>query len=207
MKKVSAFFVILFLTFLTFAQNISMESICAELSKNKITKGNFIQEKTITKTGKVLKSSGNFIFSESGILWATEKPFPSTMILGKDFMIQVSADRTKKIMNAGGNGVFKNISSTLLAVFSNNVPALNDKFNIEFNTQKENWTVILKPKDSTVASFMNSIVLNGNSTSAKTEIISVELTEAKGNKVLYKFINQTHPEELTEDEKTFFDVK
>ena len=207
MKKVSAFFVILFLTFLTFAQNISMESICAELSKNKITKGNFIQKKTITKTGKVLKSSGNFIFSESGILWATEKPFPSTMILGKDFMIQVSADRTKKIMNAGGNGVFKNISSTLLAVFSNNVPALNDKFNIEFNTQKENWTVILKPKDSTVASFMNSIVLNGNSTSAKTEIISVELTEAKGNKVLYKFINQTHPEELTEDEKTFFDVK
>ena len=207
MKKVSAFFVILFLTFLTFAQNISMESICAELSKNKITKGNFIQEKTITKTGKVLKSSGNFIFSESGILWATEKPFPSTMILGKDFMIQVSADRTTRIMNAGGNGVFKNISSTLLAVFSNNVPALNDKFNIEFNTQKENWTVILKPKDSTVASFMNSIVLNGNSTSAKTEIISVELTEAKGNKVLYKFINQTHPEELTEDEKTFFDVK
>ena len=207
MKKVSAFFALLFFTFLTFAQNISMESICAELSKNKITKGNFIQEKTITKTGKVLKSSGNFIFSESGILWATEKPFPSTMILGKDFMIQVSADRTKKIMNAGGNGVFKNISSTLLAVFSNNVPALNDKFNIEFNTQKENWTVILKPKDSTVASFMNSIVLNGNSTSAKTEIISVELTEAKGNKVLYKFINQTHPEELTEDEKTFFDVK
>ena len=54
---------------------------------------------------------------------------------------------------------------------------------------------------------MNSIVLNGNSSSAKTEIISVELTEAKGNKVLYKFINQTHPEELTEDEKTFFDVK
>ena len=207
MKKVSAFFALLFFTFLTFAQNISMESICAELSKNKITKGNFIQEKTITKTGKVLKSSGNFIFSESGILWATEKPFPSTMILGKDFMIQVSADRTKKIMNAGGNGVFKNISSTLLAVFSNNVPALNDKFNIEFNTQKENWTVILKPKDSTVAAFMNSIVLNGNSSSAKTEIISVELTEAKGNKVLYKFINQTHPEELTEDEKTFFDVK
>ena len=207
MKKVSAFFAMLFFTFLTFAQNISMESICAELSKNKITKGNFIQEKTITKTGKVLKSSGNFIFSESGILWATEKPFPSTMILGKDFMIQVSADGTKKIMNAGGNEVFKNISSTLLAVFSNNVPALNDKFNIEFNTQKENWTVILKPKDSTVAAFMNSIVLNGNSSSAKTEIISVELTEAKGNKVLYKFINQTHPEELTEDEKTFFDVK
>ena len=207
MKKVSAFFALLFFTFLTFAQNISMESICAELSKNKITKGNFIQEKTITKTGNVLKSSGNFIFSESGILWATEKPFPSTMILGKDFMIQVSADGTKKIMNAGGNEVFKNISSTLLAVFSNNVPALNDKFNIEFNTQKENWTVILKPKDSTVAAFMNSIVLNGNSSSAKTEIISVELTEAKGNKVLYKFINQTHPEELTEDEKTFFDVK
>ena len=207
MKKVSAFFALLFFTFLTFAQNISMESICAELSKNKITKENFIQEKKITKTGKVLKSSGNFIFSESGILWATEKPFPSTMILGKDFMIQVSADGTKKIMNAGGNEVFKNISSTLLAVFSNNVPALNDKFNIEFNTQKENWTVILKPKDSTVAAFMNSIVLNGNSSSAKTEIISVELTEAKGNKVLYKFINQTHPEELTEDEKTFFDVK
>ena len=207
MKKVSAFFALLFFTFLTFAQNISMESICAELSKNKITKGNFIQEKTITKTGKVLKSSGNFIFSESGILWATEKPFPSTMILGKDVMIQVPADGTKKIMNAGGNEVFKNISSTLLAVFSNNVPALNDKFNIEFNTQKENWTVILKPKDSTVAAFMNSIVLNGNSSSAKTEIISVELTEAKGNKVLYKFINQTHPKELTEDEKTFFDVK
>lgn len=206
MKKLSAFmaFLIVSLFASLYAQNLTIESVCSELSKNKITKGDFIQEKTIGKNGRTLKSSGKFIFAPDGIVWATERPFPSTLVLGKDYMIQISSDGTKKVMDASGNEAFKSVSSTLLAVFSNDVSKLNESFKVVFTSDSGNWSVVLEPKDKTVAAIMTGISLSGKSSSGNSEISTVELNESKGNKVSYTFLNQSHPKELSSDEKALF---
>lgn len=189
----------------SFAQEITLESVCSEMAANRNTKGAFLQEKTIGKTGRVLKSRGRFIFCPEGILWATEKPFPSTLVVGQDYMVQISSDGTRRTMDAKDNEVFKSISSSMMGVFSNDVSKLVKEFDVVFTADENNeWTAVLEPKDSTAVIFMKRLVLKGRSNGCTSEMDSIELNEAKGNKVQYVFMNQSHPEELETDEKTYF---
>ena len=204
MKKIFAVISILLASVYSFAQELTFRSVCDGLAKNRTTKGEFIQEKTIGKTGRVLKSKGKFIFCREGILWSTEKPFPSTLVVGQDYMVRVSSDGTRKTMDAKDNDVFKSISSSMMGVFSNDV-AIENEFDVVFTTDENNvWTAVLEPKDSTAAIFMKQLILKGRSSDGHSEMDSVELNEAKGNKVLYAFMNQSHPEELGKDEKSYF---
>lgn len=205
MKKIFAVISILLASVYSFAQELTFRSVCDGLAKNRTTKGEFIQEKTIGKTGRVLKSKGKFIFCREGILWSTEKPFPSTLVVGQDYMVRVSSDGTRKTMDAKDNDVFKSISSSMMGVFSNDVAILENEFDVVFTTDENNvWTAVLEPKDSTAAIFMKQLILKGRSSGGHSEMDSVELNEAKGNKVLYAFMNQSHPEELGKDEKSYF---
>ena len=99
-----------------FAQ-VNLESVCSMLSKHPNTTGNFNQEKTLKNSSRTLKSNGSFIFSMDGIMWKTEKPFPSTLTITKNSMIQTSASGKKSITDVSKNEVFKSISSTLISVF------------------------------------------------------------------------------------------
>ena len=108
-------------------------------------------------------------------------------------------------MDAKDNDVFKSISSSMMGVFSNDVAILENEFDVVFTTDENNvWTAVLEPKDSTAAIFMKQLILKGRSSDGHSEMDSVELNEAKGNKVLYAFMNQSHPEELGKDEKSYF---
>lgn len=204
MKKIMVLVAVVFASTFSFAQKLSIESLCEDLSKNEITKGSFIQEKTVGKNGRIIKSFGKFIFAPEGIVWGTKKPFVSTLVLGEDYMIQISSDGTRKVMDTSGNETFKSVSSTLLAVFSNDVSKIQESFTVDFKSDSDEWWVILEPKDRTVASFMTSIALSGKSSSGKSEVSTVELNEAKGNKVSYTFFNQSYPKELNSDEKALF---
>ncbi|MBQ0040219.1 MAG: outer membrane lipoprotein carrier protein LolA [Treponema sp.] len=204
MKKTMALCGVLFAGALMFAQKITVESVCADLAKNTITKGDFTQEKTVGKNNRKLKSNGKFIFSTDGIVWNTIRPFPSTLVLGADYMVQIGSDGTRKVTDARGNDAFKSVSSTLLAVFSNDITKLNQNFNVNFSAEADKWTVTLQPKDKTVASVMTAIVLKGSSAAAGSEIDGIQLNEANGGTVDYAFANQTHPKELTTDEKSLF---
>lgn len=208
MKKHIFMAALVFCGALAFSQNISLESVCSDLSKNRITKGDFIQSKTIAKTGKKLSSNGKFIFSTEGILWNTLKPFPSTLVLGADYMVQIGSDGKRKVTDARGNDAFKSVSSTLLALFSNDVSKLSQNFTLTFESSgADTWTVSLEPKDKTVASVMSSIVLKGKSGSGNSEITDIVLNEANGGSVFYGFTNHSHPKELSEDEKSCFNNK
>lgn len=208
MKKFFILITFLFVIQNSFAEIISIESICNGLGKNKITKGNFSQEKTINKTKRTFKSNGKFIICDQGIIWTTEKPFFSNLILSSDSMIQISSDGTKKIIDAKNNEVFKNISSTLLSVFSNDILNLSNNFNISFNSDKNNfWNIELRPKDKTIASFMSSIIICGKINLKIPEILEIKLNEADGSNVVYKFLNQSYPKELLLDEKELFNIK
>ena len=209
MKRHVFFAALLLCAAFAFSQDISLESVCSDLSKNGITKGDFLQSKTIAKTGKKLSSNGKFIFSTEGILWNTLKPFPSTLVLGADYMVQIGSDGNKKVVDARGNDAFKSVSSTLLAGAdghqSGKEKGIHHKFAPSAETSGKNtWTVSLEPKDKTVASVMSSIVLKGKTESGNSEITDIVLNEAKGGSVFYAFTNQSHPKELSEDEKSYF---
>lgn len=208
MKKI-ILSVIFLTTSLLFAQAsaASLESVCASLAAHPNTCGDFTQTKTLQTNGRKLKSTGKYIFSTEGILWQTEKPVPSSLILTKSAMVQISANGNKSVMSGKDNQIFANISETLSSVFSGDVAALKKNFDCDF-TAKENgeWSVALLPKDSTIASVMKTLVLSGTS-KLQTEMTSLVMTEASGNTITYDFTNQKYPEELSADEKANFSIK
>jgi len=200
-------FAVLFFTFIAaglFAQNLSVETICAGLSKNPNTTGDFVQIKTINASGRQLKSSGNFIISNEGIMWKTLKPFPSSLIITKDAMIQIGANGQKSVMNGSDNAMFQNIADTLSSVFAGNSVQLENNFSVEVNQEKDDWIITLTPKDSVIGAVMNKLLLSGSQNNSIIVLESLELIENSSNKIRYEFQNQKYPKELTEDEKANF---
>ena len=186
------------------AQSLTLESVCKSLASHPNTTGDFTQIKTLQTNGRKLTSTGKFIFSQEGILWQTEKPFPSSLILTKEAMVQVAANGKKSIMSGKDNQIFANISDTLSSVFSGNVDALKKNFECELIQEADaGWKILLTPKDSTIASVMKAMVLAG----AGADLSSLEMSEASENTIRYEFKNQKYPEELSADEKQIFVIE
>lgn len=188
------------------SDNQKLKDVCSMLAQHPLTKGNFTQIKTVktAKGSRDLKSSGEFIFCPDGIMWKTTKPFPSSMIVGKDFIAQIAADGTKNVTDTSNNQTFASVASTISAVFSNDYDNLTKAFNTSLTAQADgNIKITLVPKDSTIASVLSSIdlIVSGN------QINGIIMTEASGNGTSYIFENQTYPKELSKDELALFSNK
>lgn len=215
MKRIYFIFLIFFTAFTLFAQSsksLTLETICEGLAARPNSKGDFTQIKTIQTNGRKLTSTGKFIISTYGIYWKTEKPFPTSLILTENSMIQISANGTKTVMSGNDDQIFANISNTLSSVFSGNSDALKKNFECSFSDDgKGGWKIFLTPKDKTIASVMNSLELTGtydgydNNGKVKEAVLnSLMMTEASDNTIQYIFTNQQYPEELSPDEKKLF---
>lgn len=200
------------------SSEINLDSVCRSLSSHAIMKGDFVQEKTISSLNRTLKSFGTFIFSDEGIVWKTEKPFPSVMAVSLDKVVQTRADGTKTFMDASQNQIFLSISKSLSAMFSGNKNALLENFNVDFKNEKngtENkneWKLFLTPKDESVSQILKSIQVSGKmneqgESQTETQIDEILMTESSQDTIKYIFSNQTFPERLTQYEKNYFAFK
>lgn len=202
---------VLFLLAATFsagltAKEITFENVCNQLAVNKITKGDFVQTKTMNsaKGKRELKSNGEFIFSLEGIVWKTLKPFPSTMVVGKTSVIQIAKDGTKKVTDTSENKVFASVAETLVAVFSNDYQQLVKLFDVSFKSADgSSWSAVLVPKDSTISSVLGALELSGKDATLET----IVMTEASGNTTSYAISNHSYPKDLSQDEKNLFSTK
>ncbi len=189
-----------------FANERSMDSVFASLTENAVTSGDFLQEKTSAKLKKPLKSSGTFVFSRDGIIWKTLKPFPSTMAVTKDSIIQRGADGKKTVLDGSSSEIFKTVAASLSAIFSGNQAGIEEHFSIKsFSSNKNSWNLVLSPKDSTVASAISKIELSGISESEKTKkatLESLKIVQGDSNVTTYTLLNQTYKQELSSDEKS-----
>ena len=207
-RTVFSFLMICLLAFSLSAEGFTLEGVCKSLASHPNTTGSFTQTKTLQTNGRKLTSTGKFIFCPLGILWQTEKPFPSSLILTEDAMIQIAANGKKSVMSGKDNQIFANISATLSSVFSGNAEELKKNFNCKFEEGADGgWKVYLTPKDSTIASVMKALLLSGSWDSGSTGgavLTSLEMTEMSENTILYEFANQKYPKELSADEKENF---
>lgn len=206
MKKIilaviSAFFLIMSINAETF------ESVCRNLSEHPNMIGNFSQVKTISAVNRSMKSSGTFIFSLDGIMWKTQKPFPSTMVVGMTSVKQTLANGKETVIDASSNQIFTSISTTLSAMFSGNSEVLQNNFDVDFTSAGSDWKAVLSPKDSMVKKILVSLSISGKATENSADLNSIVMTEATGDTITYNFTDQKYPKELTNDEKAYFSSK
>lgn len=204
MKQKILLFICVFFGAGLFAQSASFDDVCEKLAAHPNMTGNFTQIKTICAVNRSLKSSGTFIFSTEGIMWRTEKPFPSSLAVGKTSVIQTRADGSQSVIDASSNRIFTSIATTLSSLFSGDSDALYENFTVLFSETSHGWKAELSPKDSVVASVLTSLSLLGTADDSFAVLDSIVMTEASGDTITYLFTEQKFPKELTADEKAFF---
>jgi hypothetical protein len=174
--------------------------ICAGLAEHPLIKGTFEQTKTISRLNRSLVSRGNFIITaELGMVWETLSPFPSTMAVGRDFIIQWTPSGSRTKIEALGNETFLRLAETISAIFSGDSQKLQDNFEIFFTGQENSWTLGLIPSEKSIRSFADRIILNGDSV-----IRSIRLFERNGDAIRYILSNHVFPGALSSHEKDLF---
>jgi hypothetical protein len=175
---------------------------CAQLAEHSLVRGNFEQEKILNRLNRSLKSSGNFIIAaDTGMVWETLKPFPSTLALGKDFLIQSRPGGQKTVLSASGNETFIRLAEVLSAVFSGQSQGLLSNFEVFYSGSASGWELGLTPSDRAIASFIVKIAMKGDRV-----IRSITIHEQNGDSIIYILSNHNYPVELSVHEKDFFSV-
>ena len=187
------------------SKNVRFDSVYQGLTAHAVTTGSFTQIKRSASINREFKSSGEYIFSSSGIVWNTIRPFSSVLAISDSAIVQTLPDGSHSILTSSDNQVFANIAGSLSSLFSGNRDSLERNFNVKFLSSSTSWKIILSPRDATIASALQSIVLTGKSVSdVQTSLDSMLIEELGGDSIYYAFKNQTYKEELSDAEKAFF---
>jgi hypothetical protein len=178
----------------------AFKTTCTRLAEHSVVQGNFEQEKTLSRLNRSLTSSGNFIIAAGlGMVWDTVTPFPSTLTLGKDYLIQSRPGGQKTVLSAQGNETFLRMAEIISAVFSGNSQGLLDNFKVYYSGSAAAWELGLSPLNSAIGSFAERIIMKGDAA-----IKSILIYEQNGDTVRYILSNHRYPAELNIHEKTFF---
>jgi hypothetical protein len=186
----------------------AFKALCSQFAEHPFVRGNFEQEKTLTRLNRSLKSSGNFIIAAGlGMVWDTVKPFPSTLTLGKDYLIQSRPTGQKTVLSAQGNETFLRMAEVISAVFSGNSQGLLDNFEVYYSGNASGsaagkaavWEIGLIPRNIAIGSFAEKIIMKGD-----TAVRSILIYEQSGDTVQYILSHHSYPAELDNNEKAFF---
>jgi hypothetical protein len=184
-------------------QNMNaFKTTCSRLAEHSFVRGNFEQEKTISRSKRSLKSSGAFIIAQGlGMVWDTEKPVPSTLALGKDYVIQSRPGGKKSVLNAQGNETFLRMAEMISSIFSGNSQGLLDNFKVYYAASGADWELGLIPVNKAINAFIDKIILKGDSA-----ITFIQIIEHNGNTTNYTLSNHRYPAELSAYEKSLFQI-
>ena len=202
MKQIAALFFALMM--LSPLAAFTIDDVCASLSSHGVTAGDFVQEKSLPNTSRKLKSSGTFIFCDRGVVWHTKKPVSSVMVVEESRIVQTMPDGKKSVIDGSQNDIFKSSARTISSVFKGDKTSLETFFSVTFSADNEMWKMELFPRDSVMASAIKKIVLSG-AFGADASFDSMEILQGNNLSVSYFFSNQHYREELSNEEKKYFE--
>jgi len=184
------------------ATEAAFKASCSRLAQHPFIRGIFEQEKTLSRLNRTLKSSGKFIIASGlGMVWDTVSPFPSTLALGKDYLIQSRPGGQKTVLGAQGNETFLRMAEVISAVFSGNAQGLLDNFEVYYVGSVSSWELGLTPRDKAVNVIAERIIIKGD------EVIkTIQLFEQNGDSIKYILSNHSFPAKLDAHEQALFSV-
>ncbi|MDR2054109.1 MAG: outer membrane lipoprotein carrier protein LolA [Treponema sp.] len=185
------------------------DAVCADLAKNPVIKGGFEQTRTIGRLNRSMVSKGDFIIAaELGIVWDTLTPFPSTMTVGRDYILQSTPSGARTKLDARGNETFLRFADIISAIFTGNSRQLLENFAVYFAESGGSWTIALIPGEKSIGTFAARIVMSGESTRAggnqNTVIRVITLYEQNGDTITYRLSNHSYPGTLNARERSLF---
>ena len=161
--------------------------------------GDFKQTKAVKGSSRTFVSTGRIqIATGYGIVWYTEKPYASMLVVGKDVLIQKIRDGEPTHLDMAENPIYTQIATSLECVFSADFTVMSQMFTTYLSGDSSSWELRLVPKSKSVASFMESIEMKGSD-----RFESLTLFETTGDSIKYEFSGLEN-RELTDEELSVF---
>jgi hypothetical protein len=136
--------------------------IQAMLAKPEQLCGRFEQSKQLAGMKKPLASSGRFcVVAGKGVLWRTLKPFPNTLRLSRDEIVQLQGDRVAMRMEASREPTVRMINGVLFSLLSGDLGQLDTLFEVDGTAGDGAWKVALKARNPALARAIGAISLEG----------------------------------------------
>jgi len=163
--------------------------------------GLFKQTKSVKGSPRSFTSTGSILIKTGkGIVWVTQKPYPSILVVGRDVLIQKIRDGEAVHLDIANNPIYIQIATSLECVFSADFSRIASLFTTYLSGDASGWELLLVPKDKTVASFMSSITMTGSDT-----FDSLKMVETTGDSILYEFSDMVQ-RELTDEELALYSL-
>jgi hypothetical protein len=180
-----------------------LREVRQRLTAEPVVRGAFEQQKTIKGFRKPLVSSGEFAVSrDKGVLWRTQAPFASTLVVTRDRVLARQADGSiARVLNAADEPAVRMISETLFGVMAADVALLAQRFRLEGElVGREGWRLVLLPREPAVARWLQRAELEGD-----RFLRGVSLQEAGGDQTQIRLARHATGAALRPDEEAQFE--
>ncbi|WP_432239466.1 outer membrane lipoprotein carrier protein LolA [Herbaspirillum robiniae] len=139
-----------------------VQQIQAALAKPAVMCGRFDQTKQLAGIKKPLQSNGRFcVLKGRGILWQTLQPFPNTLRITRDAIVQIQNGRVAMKLDAQQEPVVKMINSVLFSLLAGDLSQLDTLFELDGTIRDGAWQVALKARQPALAKAVGDITLDG----------------------------------------------
>lgn len=163
--------------------NPTITQIQSMLAKPDVLCGRFDQIKQLVGMKKPLASNGRFcVVKGKGIIWRTLKPFPNTLRLTRDEIVNYQGDRVAMRLDAKQEPTVRMINNVLFSLMAGDLAQLNDLFNVDGDVNKSHWHVSLTARQPALAKAIGTINLDGG-----THVNTITMHDASGDKTTIDF--------------------
>ena len=175
--------------------------IQALLAKPKILCGRFDQTKQLAGLKNPLRSNGRFcVVADKGVLWRSLQPFPQTLRLTREEIVQWQGERQTMRLDAKHEPTVRRINNLLFAVLAGDLGQLAKHFDVDGAVHDGAWSVKLKARDAGVAKVIAAIALDG-----AAYVKNIAIDDANGDRTRIAFSAlQTGEQAMTSEEAALF---
>jgi outer membrane lipoprotein-sorting protein len=175
--------------------------IQAMLAKPSIMCGRFDQTKQLAGMKKPLASNGRFcVVAGKGVLWRTLQPFPNTLRLTRDEIVNYQGDRVAMRLDAKTEPTVRMINNVLFSLLSGDLGQLDSLFEVDGTVDVNSWAVALKARQPGLEKAIGTIKLEGGN-----YVRNIVMSQAGGDttNIVFSAI-QTGETALTKEEAALF---
>lgn len=184
-------------------QAVTLEALQQRFSHQPVVRADFTQQREIKGMARPLKSSGSMLIAQDkGLWWHQAAPFPLTLVLDEQRMVQVMNGQPPQVVTADSNPQMFQFNHLLRALFQADRKVLEQNFTISFSDLgNQRWRLVLIPISSPLDKLFNDITLNGGEF-----LEGIDLNDRQGDRTRIALSNQRiTPQVLSDEERKRFE--
>lgn len=162
---------------------LTLETLMRGMASASGVRAAFREEKQLQLLEAPLVSEGMLYFvPPARLARVTTQPGRSTLVIDGG-RLAYSDETGQGGVDLAGNRVARTLVENFVVLFAGDLPALRERYTVEFTTEGRSWRMLLLPRAAPLKSFLASIELRGEDRA----LVAIDLREADGDRTVTRF--------------------